>query len=163
MTSNCYIIDTSSLVKLNKNNPLDVFPSIWKHLESLVDSDRLIAPKEVLNEINQNDDQLSGWAKKQKKMFKNPTSTQIKIVRDILRESPSLIDVDRKFDADPWVISLAIEMTNNSQKTLVIIKRIVVTEEKLRGNKVNIPFVCGKNSIESIDIIALFRIENWKF
>lgn len=163
MTSNCYIIDTSSLVKLNKNNPLDVFPSIWKNLETLAENDRLIAPRDVLNEINQNDDQLSGWAKKQKKMFKNPTLSQIKIVQDILREYPSLIDVDRRFDADPWVIALTIEMVNNSQKTLITIKRIVVTEEKLRGNQVKIPFVCGKNAIEAIDIIALFRIENWKF
>lgn len=163
MTSNCYIIDTSSLVKLNKNNPLDVFPSIWKNLENLVDNDRLIAPREVLNEINQNDDQLSGWAKKQKKMFKNPTPAQIKIVQDILKEYPSLVDVDSKFSADPWVIALAIAMANSSQKTLVTVKRIVVTEEKVRGNQVKIPFVCGKNTIEAIDIIALFRIENWKF
>jgi len=38
MKSNCYIIDTSSLVTLNSNNPLDVFPSIWKKLEMLINS-----------------------------------------------------------------------------------------------------------------------------
>jgi len=63
MTSNCYIIDTSSLVKLNRENPLDVYPSVWKKLETLVAAGRLIAPKEVFNEISQNDDQLSKWDK----------------------------------------------------------------------------------------------------
>lgn len=163
MTSNCYIIDTSSLVKLNRDNPLDVFPSIWKNLEILANCDRLIAPKEVLNEISRNDDQLSEWAKNQKKMFKEPTLKQIGFVRKILQEYPSLIDVDRRYDADPWVIALALEMSKHPQKTLITIKRIVVTEEKLRGNKVRIPFVCDNNSIETVDIITLFRAEEWKF
>jgi len=83
MTTNCYISDTSSLVKLNRNNPLDVFPSIWKNLETLASNNRLIAPKEVLNEINQNDDQLSKWAKNQKKMFIKPTPKQIGFVKNI--------------------------------------------------------------------------------
>lgn len=163
MTTNCYISDTSSLVKLNRNNPLDVFPSIWKNLEILVSNNRLIAPKEVLNEINQNDDQLSKWAKSQKGMFIEPTPKQIGFVKNILRDYPSILDVDRKYDADPWVIALALEMATHPQKTLFTIKRIVVTEEKLRGNKVRIPLICEKNSIESIDIITLFRIEDWKF
>ena len=163
MTTNCYISDTSSLVKLNRNNPLDVFPSIWKNLEKLASNNRLIAPKEVLNEISQNDDQLSKWAKNQKGMFIEPTPKQIGFVKDILRDYPSILDVDRKYDADPWVIALALEMVTRPQQTLVTIKRIVVTEEKLRGNKVRIPFICEKKSIESIDIITLFRIEGWKF
>ncbi|MBU1199228.1 MAG: DUF4411 family protein [Nanoarchaeota archaeon] len=101
MTSNCYIIDTSSLVKLNRENPLDVYPSVWKKLESLVTAGRLIAPKEVFNEINQNDDQLTKWAKLQRKMFKEATPKQIELVQQILNMHPSLIDADRKYDADP--------------------------------------------------------------
>ena len=163
MMTNCYIIDTSSLVRLNRNNPLDVFPSIWKKLEKLVSNNRLIAPKEVLNEISQNDDQLNKWAKNQKRMFIEPTLKQIGFVKAILRDYPSILDVDRKYDADTWVIALALEMATDPQKTLVTIKRIVVTEEKLRRNKVKIPFICQQKSIESIDIIALFRTEGWKF
>jgi hypothetical protein len=163
MTTNYYIIDTSSLVKLNRNNPLDVFPSIWKNLEKLVLNNQLIAPKEVLNEIIQNDDQLTKWAKNQKGMFIEPTEKQIGFVKDILKEYPSILDIDRKNDADPWVIALALEMMTDPQKKLFSIKRIVVTEEKLRGNKIKIPFICENKSIESIDIITLFRIEGWKF
>jgi rRNA maturation endonuclease Nob1 len=163
MTSNCYIIDTSSLVKLNRENPLDVYPSVWKKLEGLITAGRLIAPKEVLNEISQNDDQLTKWVKKHRKMFKEPTQKQIEIVQQILKDHPSLIDVDRKFDADPWVIALAIEMATSTQKTLFKIKRIVVTEEKLRGNRENMPFISAKLSIEAIDLITMFRTEGWKF
>lgn len=163
MTRNIYIIDTSSLVRLNRNNPIDVFPSIWEKLKYLSDNNRLIAPKEVLNEIKQNDDMLTKWVKAQKRMFKDRTPKQISIVQEILKDYPSLIDTERRYDADPWVIALAIELTSNPQTTLVTIKRIVVTEEKLRANQIRIPYVCNQKSIENIDIVELFRTEGWKF
>lgn len=91
MTDNIYIIDTSSLVKLNRNNPIDVFPSVWEKLKFLANNDRLLAPREVLNEIRQNDDMLSKWVKARKKMFKRPTKRQVGIVKKILKDYPSLI------------------------------------------------------------------------
>ena len=164
MTSkNCYIIDTSSLVKLNRETPLDVYPSVWKKLRDLVSSGRLISPEEVFNEIKRNDDQLSGWTKKQKNMFKKPTKRQIEIVQDILKDYPGLIDVNKPFEADPWVIALAVEMATDTQKTLIKIKRIVVTEEILKRDKQKIPFICNEMSVECINVITMFRSEGWKF
>jgi len=163
MNLNYYIIDTSSLIELNKHNPRDVYLGVWKKIEYLVNSGRLLAPKEVLNEIKQIDDSLSKWAKTQNKMFIEPTVRQIEIVKDILDKYPALIKTDRKFDADPWVIALAIELNTQKQKTLLAVKRIVVTEEKLRGEKIKIPFVCEKMEIESMDIIDMFRAEGWRF
>ena len=96
-------------------------------------------------------------------MFIEPTEQQIDIVKKILQKYPSLIDINRKYDADPWVIALAIEMNRSKQKTLVEVKRVVVTEEKLRGNKIKIPFVCKEFAVESIDILDMFRMEGWKF
>ena len=74
-----------------------------------------------------------------------------------------MVREDRKYDADPWVIALAKEMITDPQQTLTSIKRIVVTEEKLREKRVRIPYVCQKFNIDSIDIIEMFRIEGWKF
>ncbi len=61
------------------------------------------------------------------------------------------------------MIALAIEMIRNPQKTLVKIKRIVVTEEKIRGNKIKTPYVCKEYTVETIDILDMFRMEGWKF
>jgi len=163
MTSNIYVIDTSSLIRLNKENPLDVFPTVWKRLEELAKNGRLIAPREVLDEIVRRDDQLKAWAKKQKGMFKEPTQSQTEQVRDILSKYPSIVNVDKLHSADPWVIALTLDLANNPQKTLMTIKRIVVTEERLRGNQITIPFVCQQYSIEAIDIVDMFRTESWKF
>lgn len=106
---------------------------------------------------------MAEWAKKQTGLFKDETPKQIEIVRDILRQYPSMVKEDREHDADPWVIALAFEMASNSQQTLTPIKRVVVTEEKLRGNRIKIPSVCQKYNIGAIDILDMFRIEGWKF
>ena len=163
MTIDFYIIDSSSLIHLNKHNPMDIYKGVWKKIEKLIQCNRLLAPKEVFHEIIQYDDTLAFWARTQKQMFVDPTTSQFNIVRDILKQFPSLIDIDRTYDADPWVIALAIELSASPQQTLHAIRRIVVTEEKLRGNRVRIPFVCEKFSIDSIDIIDMFRIEGWEF
>ena len=158
-----YVIDTSSLVKLNRENPIDVYPSVWKKIEELIKQNKLVSPKEVHNEINLNDDHLANWAKSQKNLFVKPTKKQIEIVQKILEDYPSSIDAERKFDADPWVIALAKELIENPQKTISEIKVIVVTEEKIRGNKVKIPLICKNLAIPSIDLISAFREEDWKF
>ena len=163
MTERCYIIDTSSLIELNKHNPMDVYPGVWQKMKGLVNSRRLFAPREVYDEINRFDDSLAEWAKKNNKMFKEPTTEQIILVKEILKKYPSLIKKGKRYAADPWVIALAIEMIRNPQKTLVKIKRIVVTEEKIRGNKIKIPYVCKEYTVEAIDLLDMFRLEGWKF
>ncbi len=163
MTHNYYIIDTSSLIELNKHNPMDVYPGVWQKMEQLINNGRLLAPKEVFHEIGNIDDQLHSWTKYQNKLFVEPTPMQIKIVKDILEKFPALIDINRKYDSDPWVIALTVELINDPQMKLITIKHIVVTEEKLRGNRIRIPFVCQEYKIESLDIIGMFREEGWKF
>jgi len=164
--TNYYVIDSSSLIELNVKYPIDVFPSLWKKIESLINHGVLIAPKEVLKEISVFDDSLKKWAMKQKKLFKDLTENQIKIVIEILRKYPSLAKPDSELPAaDPFIIALAIELERSPQKTLTpsVKKRIIVTEERLRGQRVRIPLVCKEYGIECITIIDMCRIEGWKF
>ncbi len=51
MTNDIYIIDSSSLIELNKHNPMDVYVSVWNKISLLIGNDRLVAPKEVFKEI----------------------------------------------------------------------------------------------------------------
>jgi len=70
MTINFYVIDSSSLIELNRRYPIDVFPTLWKNMDKLIEKGFLISHKEVLKEISVMDDSLKKWAKKQKKFFK---------------------------------------------------------------------------------------------
>ena len=85
------------------------------------------------------------------------------LTKEILKKYPNLIKKGKRFAADPWVIALAIEMISSPQSTLFEVKRIVVTEEKIRGNKVRIPYVCKEYTVEAIDLLDLFRTEGWTF
>ena len=166
MTINYYVIDSSSLIELNMRYPLDVFPTLWRNVETLIDRGLLISHKEVLKEVSIMDDSLKKWAKKQKKLFKELDEKQMEIVKEILKKYPTLAKSDNETAAaDPFIIALAVELGNDPQKTLsqTLKGHIIVTEEKLRGNKIKIPFVCKDYNIECINIIEMCRVEGWKF
>jgi hypothetical protein len=167
MTSvNYYVIDSSSLIELNRRYPIDVFPSLWVRVEKLIEKELLISHNEVLKEVSLMDDSLKKWARKQKKLFRELNEEQINIVREILKKYPSLSRSDNETAAaDPFIIALAVELQRDPQNTLftTLKGRIIVTEEKLRGNKIKIPFVCKDYNIECINIIEMCRLEGWKF
>lgn len=161
---NFYIIDSCSLIDLNKHSPIDVFPGLWKKIGDLINSDTMISHIEVFNEITQQDDVLSEWAKKYKKIFRNVTPRQSEIVREILKKYPSFVKKDSTYDADPWLVALAKEVQENPQQTLFYsVKRLVVTEESLKGTKIKVPFVCKEFGIDCVSRIEMIRQEGWKF
>ena len=163
-TQEYYVIDSSSLIELNRMNPMDIYESVWKNLEILLENGFLISPEEVMKEVSKKDDELRDWAKQHKKMFIQLDEFQIQKVIEIQSKYPSFVDPDKENPvADPFVIALALE--KDPQQTIIPIekKRIVVSEEKLRGNKIKIPYVCQQYDIECIDVFELFRREGWKF
>ena len=163
MTSNHYVIDSCSLIDLNKYSPIDVFPSLWEKLSSLINQGFLVAPKEVFKEITERDDELAKWAKRQARLFIEPTENHVKIVREILEKHNSMVDADRKNDADSWVVALAVDLKNSPQRQIIPVKIVVVTEEKIKGNQIKIPLVCQEYDIEAINIMKMIRTEGWTF
>jgi len=158
-----YIIDTCSIIDLFKLYPQDVFLELWKNIDKLIKNERLISHKFVLEELKKKFDEAYKWAKVRKSMFIGITSQQIEVIKDILAKYPELVDPEKEIDADPWLIALALEK-EEQQKLVPIVKvKIVVTEEKLKSNKVNLPFVCQEFKIECINLIGLMRKEGWKW
>lgn len=156
-----FVIDASSLIDLNKFNPLDIYEKPWEKLEKLIDDGMLFSSIEVFKELVRKDDILADWIKKHKKMFKPITKKQTETVSQILRKYPSIINVKKENAADPWVIALAVELSE--QKTLVTVKWLVVTEEQKRGNRVRIPLICEDYNIDYLKIFDMFRRKGWKF
>ena len=156
-----YIIDTCSIIDLFRLYPADVFPKLWEELDELIKKDRLISHKFVLDELSKRSDGAYRWAKDRKIMFKDITPQQIEIMRDAASKFPELIDADKDIDADPWLIALALE--REKQRKLIPQIEVIVTEEKFKPNKVNIPFVCQKLGIEYTNLIGLMRKEGWKW
>ena len=82
---NYYVIDSSSLIELNRRYPIDVFPTLWQKVETLINNGQLISHKEVAKEISVMDDSLNKWAKKQKGFFKELDEKQMEIAKEILK------------------------------------------------------------------------------
>lgn len=158
-----YIIDTSSIIDLFRVYPSDVFPKLWENIDVLIKQGRIISHEEVLKELSKKDDDAYKWAKQRKNMFKTITSEQIKIVKNIISKFPKLVDLNKEIDADPWLIALALEKEKQKKLLPKIEIKIIVTQEKFKPNKVNIPFVCREFGIECINILGLMRKEKWKW
>ena len=159
-----YIIDSCSLIDLMRMNPMDIYESVWGRLEEHARHGFIVSHEEVMRELAGKDDELTVWTKRNSKMFKRVTSLQAAKVVEIQRTNPTLIDPEKDApEADPFLIALALE--TGAQQTIVPTERrmIIVTEERPKKGKVNIPSVCQTYGIECIPIIEMFRREGWKF
>ena len=163
MTNNekfIYIIDTSSILDLFKLYPQDIFLELWKKLDEIVKEGRLISHKFVLDELKKKFDEAYKWAMSRKNIFIDITLQQIEAVKIILHKYPEFADPEKDIDADPWLVALALEKP--SQQRLISVVKVIVTEERFKPNKINIPFVCQEFGIECITLIDLMRKEGWR-
>ena len=167
MREDIYVIDTSSLIEIKPENfPPDIYVSMWRDIENLIRSDRFISHKYVFEELRKYEgkrDEILKWVEKHKKIFKDITPQQTKIVKQILEKYPSLIDTNGSVEADPFIIALALEKDPQQALFSSTFEKIVVTEEKLKGNKIKIPLICQHFRINCINIFSMFRREGWRW
>lgn len=161
----CYCIDTSALIDLKPYYP-DVFPSLWKNIEQFISQGRLIAPCEVLYELEKygdKDDELLKWAKKHKKMFKGLDNEQINQMRDIVRNFRNFVDINKTTpEADPFVIALAISegcTVVTSEQPAKLVANLVVNPSA----RPKIPDVCEFYKVKWLPLSEFFREQKWKF
>jgi len=143
-----FCLDTSAFINAwNKLYPEDVFPTFWQVLGAWCDAGDIIAPKEVLVELEQKDDELHRWAKQHLDIFLDPDEDVQRAVTAILADYPSLVDEKRlRSMADPWVVAQA-----------QVSSATVVSEETPRPSKPRIPDVCVALGIPHTDVVGLMR------
>jgi len=152
-----YCIDTCALIDLwRRYYPPDVFESLWQDIEKLVNKGNLVAPNQVYEEIERQDDELREWAKEHKDMFEKLTTDQIETVTEILENYPRLVDKEKTSeDADPFLITQAICRD----------WKVVTSEQSSShpNSPPKIPDVCDNYNVECYDLIDFFREENWQY
>jgi hypothetical protein len=152
-----YCIDTSALIHAwVRAYPPDVLPPMWDRLGDLIAVGSLIAPVDVLVELEKKEgDSLCEWCKERPGMFREIDGFQDQIGY-VMGKYPRLVDtVKGKSGADPMVIALA--LSGNPKLT-------VVTEEK--GGSIDrpkMPYVCGEEELRQIDFLQLIRDQKWTF
>jgi hypothetical protein len=153
-----FCIDTSALLHgWRRDYPPDVFGSVWANIADLADSGTLVAPEEVLLELERGGDDIRDWAKRHQCMFL-PADEQVQdAVACIVNRWRSFLP-DHSDDgvwADPYVIALA------SVKGAT-----VVTGEKRVGpnaKRPRIPNICSDLGVSCTDLLGLLRTCGWEF
>lgn len=141
-----YCVDTSALVTIQRIYRLSKLEGIWEFLDELSRNGRLAAPKQVLAELEEGqDDEICQWAKSHASVFRQLTPEQWQAGKDIANDPKfkGFIDPEKEVpDADPFVIALAVE--ERKQPRLILEKWIVVADESFAkpGKKPRIPDVC---------------------
>ena len=90
-----YCIDTSSLVNLRLWWSRTGNQLVWQRVDELIRQDRLIAPKQVLEELHGRDDTLLRWARSRKRMFKRSSQELVELVQEVVGKFPELVDADQ--------------------------------------------------------------------
>lgn len=164
-----YCVDTSSLVTIQRTYPLAVFPGVWECLAELAEDGRLVAPREVFNELKQGgDDEIFQWARDHGFVFRDLDPEQVEVAKQIVNDSKfeGLFDLDKETpEADPFVIALA--AVQQRRHPMFPEQWVVVADESRvqPGKKPRIPDVCRdpRYQIEPIRTLDMFTREGWEF
>jgi Domain of unknown function (DUF4411) len=134
-------------------------------LDTLIDSDRLISPYEVYEELRAGKDAVARWAVRRKKsghLFKKTSAQHVRIAKQIIANFAGFVEYDRPVpQADPFVIALA---EFEAKKTTLGQKCVVITEEKYTPTgRPRIPHVCEKYKLPYMTIHRMYVSEGWTF
>jgi len=152
-----YSLDTSALITAWwRNYPPDVFGPVWDHMDTLIRNGVVRASREVLTELEKQDDDLYHWCKvREDDLFIDLVEELQDAVTTLLAKYPKLVATGRN-KADPFVIALA---------TLSNPPLIIVTEESTLSGSVkrpNIPFICSNEGLIANPLITLLRNTGFK-
>lgn len=150
-----HCFDTSAFLECwSRYYPIDVFPGLWARLDELAADAELLAPDEVLRELERKEDELHRWAKARPHIFLALDEPIQAATRAILASHRLLAkEFARRTHADPFVIALA-----------QVRGLTVVTQEGPGSeNRPTIPYVCTRLGVDSINIIEFIREQGWTF
>jgi hypothetical protein len=165
-SENIYCIDTSALVTMHRFYPVRMIPDLWKHIDELFKQRKFLSHDFVYDEIvpdSDTKDDLAKLVSKHKVCFKAITKRQAQLVPEVLSLFPHLIDPRSKKDqADPWIISMVVEMMEENSlfgndSDFVIVS----TESESSPNK--IPAVCRHYHVRHMNLFEFFEDNNWEF
>jgi hypothetical protein len=149
-----YSVDSSGVLDLFRYYPPDVFPTIWRQMDTAARSGKILVIDEAYRELERKDDAAFRWIRARRAIVVALDTDVQQRVSAILALYPGLVDTRRNRSAgDPFVIALA------QSRALS-----VVTGEKASGipAKPKIPDVCLALRIPCVTVLSMFRNEGWK-
>jgi hypothetical protein len=157
-----YVIDTSALVDLRLEYPLKTFGRLWQRFEDLAHEGRLVAPEEVRHELGHRDDELKAWALRADGLFRTTDDGLIACLARVM--ATCSVHGGRQYDADPWIVALAIQLCEAESRTLFPRPVLIVTHETpaKAGCQPKIPDIATGYDVRCIRLRDVFALEAWE-
>ena len=151
-----YSLDTSCLINAwNKLYQPDLFPSIWEHLDRLIQVETVVITEQVLFEIRKKDDDLSKWCAARKHLFRAIDNPLQNCLSQLMKRHRRIAAVGAGRNlADPFVIALA--------QTFDPILAVVTEEDKGKETNPKIPYLCEQEGIRCTNFNGLLRETSWR-
>ncbi|MCL4547027.1 MAG: DUF4411 family protein [Bacteroidetes bacterium] len=156
-----YSVDTNIFLDWwDRRYPPDLFPSVKKAIEELINQGKFFAPERVLEEIHRvGSNPLKNWAKSHKQIFLPHDVHLQEEANEIQFKYPDLIDNNSPYDeADRWLIALA-----KLKEWIVITHETSVKNKRRPDRNLYIPDVCNSMKIPCKEFLELLRIEKLSF
>jgi len=145
-----FCLDTDVFIDATKLYPRDVFSRLWQTLEAWARGGRIIAPEEVLRELQKVDDDTSEWAREHAHLFRPPDERVQQALASILKRLPELVRADDPTPAaDAWVVAQA-----KADDAVVVTKE---NPARGPGARPKIPDVCREFGVGCVKLLDLLR------
>lgn len=151
-----YVLDSSFLIKLHREQPPEIYVSLWNRLSALLAAGEGVIPREADREMQRKDDPLRSWLRDRQASVVESTDEELVIVQAISRRYPDWVR-GQKNAADPFLVAAA--LTRDA---------VVVTDERHSGSgaadhHMRLPNVAEAFDVETIAPTELIRRCGWTF
>lgn len=161
-----FCLDTSILISLSYNYPQPIFKTLWRYLDDLVDSGRLITIEQIVREYTRND-YVANWLRGQSGMIRSLSQEAVDCLAQLMSDLPEFVDPGKTDpDADQPLVAFAMAYNSSPPEGLFSSRLAVVTTERAKKpseRRLRIPDVCAYYGIECFDHFEMMRREGWEF
>jgi hypothetical protein len=148
-----YCIDSCVLLDIWKSDgryPMQVFPSVWQHIENLINQGTISSSIEVYDELKDDDNpEFVAWLKSKRTIFLPVDDSQLPHLKEIVCKYPELTNGKRN-NADPCLVALAKSLGAS-----------VITSEKYQPSasptKPKIPNLCEEFGVTSLTLLDFLQ------
>jgi hypothetical protein len=149
-----YVIDTSALFDLKGKYPERIFGRLWEYFNEMCARQQVIAPREVLREIQRGDDELIPWADGNTEMFLEPCDAEAGIIQQLLPRYPA--DIQRKYSTRPWADPMVIACASHYRLP-------IIQQETNDANQYKIPPMAKPFGVKCLTLVNFFDEQGWQF
>lgn len=115
---------------------------------------QVVAPREVLREINRGNDELLSWAEDHIGIFLEPSEEEVTIIQQLFEYYP--MEIRAKYSTRPWADPMVIACAKYYRLP-------IIQEESNDARQYKIPPLAAKLGVKCVRLVGFFEDAGWHF